>query len=243
MDIAAPAASPAAVQGDEPARRAGDDPVLVLKTRILDKLNYQVGKSVEAASQRDWFVATALAVRNVAVDNWSESRRRNNSTQGKRVYYLSLEFLIGRLLMDAIGNLGLTETVRDALSQLRRRPRCHRATKNPMPRLAMAASAGSPPASWKAWPRSGISACGYGIRYEHGLFRQVIDRGGLQQELPEDWLSPRQPVGVRADRDQPTPIGFGGFGGRGTASLRASACASCGTPPKPSFARSPTTCR
>ena len=52
----------------------------------------------------------------------------------------------------------------------------------------MAASAGSPPASWRAWRRSAIPACGYGIRYDHGLFRQVI-KDGWQQEYPENWLS------------------------------------------------------
>ena len=57
-----------------------------------------------------------------------------------------------------------------------------------MRRSATAASAGSPPASWRAWRRSAVPAYGYGIRYDHGLFRQVV-KDGWQQEYPENWLS------------------------------------------------------
>ena len=71
-------------------------------------------------------------------------------------------------------------------SRRRSRPRCSPPSRTP--RSAMAASAGSPPASWKAWRRSAIPAFGYGIRYDHGLFRQVI-KDGEQQEYPENWLS------------------------------------------------------
>ena len=71
-----------------------------LRLRILDKLTYQVGKSPDVAGDRDWFVATALAVRDTVVDRWFASTRRTYESGSKRVYYLSLEFLIGRLLRD-----------------------------------------------------------------------------------------------------------------------------------------------
>ena len=74
----------------------------------------------------------------------------------------------------------------------------------------MAASAASPPASWKAWRRSASRPCGYGIRYDHGLFRQVI-KDGEQQEYPENWLS----FGNPWEFERPEAIydiGFGGFG-------------------------------
>ena len=84
--------------------------------RITAKLTYQVGKSVDTASEHDWFIATALAVRDAVVDRWFETTRAAYRTGAKRVYYLSLEFLIGRLLFDTIGNLGLMDTVREALA-------------------------------------------------------------------------------------------------------------------------------
>jgi starch phosphorylase len=191
-------------------RRVGDDPVLLLKTRILDKLNYQVGKTENAASPRDWFVATALAVRNVAVDNWTTSRDTNKQAGAKRVYYLSLEFLIGRLLMDTIGNLGLTETVRAALAQLGVDLDAI-ALEEPDAALGNGGLGRLAACFMESLATLSISACGYGIRYEHGLFRQVID-SGLQQELPEDWLSLGNPweferieIGYN--------IGFGGYVG------------------------------
>jgi guanyl-specific ribonuclease Sa len=103
----------------------------------------------------------------------------------KRVYYLSMEFLIGRLLTDALNNLGVTEIVRAALSASTSISTASR-TSSPTPRSATAASAASPPASWRAWRRS-VAAYGYGIRYDHGFFRQQI-KDGWQVEYPEDWL-------------------------------------------------------
>ena len=77
-----------------------------------------MGKDTRNASDHDWFIATALAVRDHAVDRWMESTRATYRDGRKRVYYLSLEFLIGRLLIDALGNLGLTATAEHALGEL-----------------------------------------------------------------------------------------------------------------------------
>ena len=66
---------------------------------IVAKLTYAVGKDPIVASDRDWFLATALAVRDRIVERWMPSTRAAYASGGKRVYYLSLEFLIGRLLL------------------------------------------------------------------------------------------------------------------------------------------------
>ncbi len=71
-----------------------------LRRAIVDKLVYAVGKDMKTASSRDWFVALALAVRDKIVDRWMSATRRSHQVGGKQVYYLSVEFLIGRLLMD-----------------------------------------------------------------------------------------------------------------------------------------------
>jgi starch phosphorylase len=186
------------------------DAVSRLRVRILDKLNYQVGKSVEAASQRDWFVATALAVRNVAVDNWSATRQAVRASGAKRVYYLSLEFLIGRLLMDTIGNLGMTETVRAALAQ------CGVdldaiAVEEPDAALGNGGLGRLAACFMESMATLNVNACGYGIRYEHGLFRQVIDQG-VQKEQPEDWLSLGNPWEFERIEISHA-IGFGGYVG------------------------------
>ena len=175
--------------------------------RITAKLTYQVGKSVDTASEHDWFIATALAVRDAVVDRWFETTRAAYRTGAKRVYYLSLEFLIGRLLFDTIGNLGLMDTVREALAaegvdidRLRGEEPDAALGNGGLGRLAAC--------FMESMATLGIPSFGYGIRYEHGLFRQVLEHG-VQQELPEDWLQLGNPWEFeRADVSY--PIGFGG---------------------------------
>jgi glycogen phosphorylase len=178
-----------------------------LRRRILAKLIYQVGKPPQAASERDWFVAAALAVRDAVVDRWSDSTRRTQESGAKRVYYLSLEFLVGRLLFDAIGNLGLTDAVREALAglgvdldRLREQESDAALGNGGLGRLAAC--------FMESMATLGIPAYGYGIRYEHGLFRQQIVHG-VQEELPEDWLLFGNPWEFERS-EVAYPVGFGG---------------------------------
>ena len=161
--------------------------VAEMQERIRSKLRYQVGKWPERANKRDWYMATAFAVRDSILETWFDSRRRSYDSSAKRVYYLSLEFLIGRLLADAIGNLGLEPIVRQALAAegvdydaLREQEPDAALGNGGLGRLAAC--------FMESMATLEINAFGYGIRYEHGLFRQTIDRG-VQEELPEDWLS------------------------------------------------------
>jgi glycogen phosphorylase len=89
-----------------------------IRTRILHKLTYAIGKDPVVAKRHDWLNATILALRDSIIDQWMESTRKSYHDQAKRVYYLSLEFLIGRLLRDALSNLELTETFKKALADL-----------------------------------------------------------------------------------------------------------------------------
>src|SRR5688572_25682326 len=76
--------------------------------RLIDVLRHRVGKDERAAKQHGWFNAAILTLRDDIIDSWMESTRRTYAESGKRVYYLSLEFLIGRLMRDALSNMGLT---------------------------------------------------------------------------------------------------------------------------------------
>src|SRR5437660_1735945 len=93
--------SPAREAGDEVRAYSADE----MKAAVLAKLKYTVGKDPVAASQRDWFLSVAAATRDIIVDRWINSTNRAYTDQRKRVYYLSLEFLIGRMLFDAMTNL------------------------------------------------------------------------------------------------------------------------------------------
>jgi len=177
------------------------------RDRVLGKVTYHIGKSPEAASERDWFVATALAVRDLIVDRWMASTRATYADGRKRVYYLSLEFLFGRWLFDALNNLGMTEAARAALGgigldldRLRAQEAEAALGNGGLGRLAAC--------YMDAMATLGIAAYGYGIRYELGLFRQVIV-DGVQQELPEDWLSFGNPWEF-ARPEAAYAIGFGG---------------------------------
>src|SRR5215212_10933763 len=92
--------------------------VAALRQAILDKLTYSVGKDPKSARDHDWFAAAALAVRDDIIDRWMDTTRATYQQGSKRVYYFSLEFLIGRLLLDCVSNLGRTATLRAALAEL-----------------------------------------------------------------------------------------------------------------------------
>jgi starch phosphorylase len=130
------------------------------------------------------------------------------ATGQKRVYYLSLEFLIGRLLTDAISNLGLTDACRAALRELG-------VDFDEIKELEPDAALGNgglgrlAACFMESMATLGVAAFGYGIRYDHGLFRQAI-QDGCQVELPEDWLD----YGNSWEFERPEIAYQIGFGGR-----------------------------
>ena len=89
-----------------------------LKAAVLAKLTYAVGKAPKLATPRDWFLAVTFATRDIIVGRWLESLNGVYVDGRKRVYYLSLEFLIGRLLFDALTNLGVAQPMAEALDEL-----------------------------------------------------------------------------------------------------------------------------
>ena len=88
-----------------------------LRGRIHHHLTYTIGKDRDHASLYDWRMAVSHTVRDLIVDSWFTATRRTYNQAGKRVYYLSLEFLIGRILEDAMVNLGLHEQIEQVLAQ------------------------------------------------------------------------------------------------------------------------------
>jgi starch phosphorylase len=164
-----------------------DDAIAEIRGAVLAKLTLAVGKDAAAATDRDWFVATALAVRDRVIHRWLASERANQRKAVKRVYYLSLEFLIGRLLGDVLGNLGLTEVFTQALGDLGV-DLTRLSAAEPDAALGNGGLGRLAACFMESMATLSIPACGYGIRYDHGLFRQVI-RDGWQQEYPEEWLA------------------------------------------------------
>src|SRR5438309_1288310 len=166
---------------------AQDEDIATLRRLLVAKLTYAVGKDPILASDRDWFVATALSVRDRIVDRWMPSRRAMRVQGRKRVYYFSQEYLIGRLLFDSLNNLGLTDLMRAALGELGVDLDRLRGIE-PDAALGNGGLGRLAACFMESMASLSITAYGYGIRYDHGLFRQVI-RDGWQQEYPEEWLS------------------------------------------------------
>src|SRR5882672_284340 len=170
---------------------ATDEEIEQFKAAVLAKLSVAVGKDPLAATGRDWFVAD-----------------RASLAQGrKRIYYLSLEFLIGRLLNDVVGNLRLTEVVTRALGDLGVDYNQVRAIE-PDAALGNGGLGRLASCFMESMASLGLPTYGYGIRYDHGLFRQII-KDGWQQEYPEEWLSFGNPWEFERPEVDYT-VGFGG---------------------------------
>jgi starch phosphorylase len=178
-----------------------------LREAILQKLTYDLGKSRLGARDRDWFIATALAVRDRIVDRWIDLTRATYQSGAKQVYYLSLEFLIGRLLRDNVSNLNLLPTLREALEPLGVDLEKLRIAE-PDAALGNGGLGRLAACFMESMATLSIPAFGYGIRYDHGLFRQII-RDGWQREYPEDWLNDGNPWEF-ARPEIAHEIGFGG---------------------------------
>ncbi|HEX3537320.1 MAG TPA: glycogen/starch/alpha-glucan phosphorylase, partial [Stellaceae bacterium] len=170
-----------------PEMPASEEDIENFKRTVLAKLTLAVGKNPSNATDRDWFVATTLSLRDRVIHRWLEVDREHTARGDKSVYYLSLEFLIGRLLNDVAGNLQMTDVVNRALGDL--------GVKFDLVRFAEPDAAlgngglGRLAACFlESMASLGIPAYGYGIRYDHGLFRQIVI-DGWQKEYPEEWLS------------------------------------------------------
>ncbi|MFD1880464.1 glycogen/starch/alpha-glucan phosphorylase [Paracoccus pacificus] len=174
---------------------------------ILRHLTYSVGTDPEHASSYDWRLALSFALRDRVVEPWFASTRRTWTEDSKRVYYLSMEFLIGRVLEDAAINIGLRDIAAGALALLGQ-DFTTLAEGEPDAALGNGGLGRLAACYMESMATLGCPAYGYGIRYENGLFRQRFE-SGQQVEAPEDWLTQRQPWDFERPESAYT-IGFKG---------------------------------
>ena len=178
-----------------------------LADEIADTLLHRIGKDENAARPHDWLNAIILTVRDDIIERWIASTREAHARGAKRVYYLSLEFLIGRLLRDTIANLGRTREVEQALAELG-------VDLSEIEELEPDAALGNgglgrlAACFMESLASMDLPAFGYGIRYINGMFRQRIE-DGRQVELPETWLANGNSWEFER-RESAYRIGFGG---------------------------------
>ncbi|MBF0522336.1 MAG: glycogen/starch/alpha-glucan phosphorylase [Candidatus Omnitrophica bacterium] len=157
-----------------------------IKRSFWNNRLYPLAKDEYAATEHDNFLALAITVRDRIVERWAKTQQRYHKNNLKRVYYLSMEFLIGRLLGNYIYNLGLEKVVPEALSEMGMKLEDLREQEvdtglgnGGLGRLAAC--------FLDSMATLGIPAHGYGIRYDYGIFQQKIVNG-YQVELPDEWL-------------------------------------------------------
>jgi starch phosphorylase len=158
-----------------------------IKSTILAKLRLALGKDAGMATRHDWYMAAALALRDRIVHRWLLAEKKSYDAGRKRVYYLSLEFLIGRLFTDALNNMGLLPIYEIALGDLGVGLDSLRQCE-PDAALGNGGLGRLAACFMESMATLAIPAMGYGIRYDFGLFRQIINQG-WQQEYPDVWLS------------------------------------------------------
>jgi starch phosphorylase len=157
-----------------------------IKQSLANHLTYTVGKDSITATDRDWFFTAAYVARDRLIDRWMETMRGYYISDAKRVYYLSMEFLMGRTLMNSLLNLGFDQEFRNALAELgvdmeKVREVEHDAAlgNGGLGRLAAC--------FLDSMATLDLPGYGYGIRYEYGMFSQRIE-DGRQVEHPDNWL-------------------------------------------------------
>ncbi|MDQ7798473.1 MAG: glycogen/starch/alpha-glucan phosphorylase [Candidatus Edwardsbacteria bacterium] len=162
-----------------------------LKRSFLDHISFSLAKDKYSATQRDYYLSLALAIRDRLVERWVRTQQRYYQVDAKRVYYLSLEFLMGRSLGNSIMNLEMDFACRKALEELG-------FDLEEMMEVEWDAGLGNGGLGRLAacyldsMAFHALPAYGYGIRYEYGIFLQKI-QNGYQVETPDNWLRYQNP--------------------------------------------------
>nr|MDQ2730922.1 glycogen/starch/alpha-glucan phosphorylase [Armatimonadota bacterium] len=158
-----------------------------VKDSLSHYVRYSLAKEWDDLSKRDLLLSTSLAVRDQMVEGMLDTEKRYQEADVKRLYYLSMEFLIGRSLRNNLYNLELMEVCRDALRE-------KGIDVDELAELESDAALGNGGLGRLAacfldsLATLGMPGFGYGINYEYGLFRQLIENG-YQREKPDNWLT------------------------------------------------------
>ncbi|ASY78292.1 MULTISPECIES: glycogen phosphorylase [Pectobacterium] len=160
--------------------------VEALKHSIAYKLMFSVGKDPSIANKHDWLNATLLAVRDRMVERWLRSNRAQLSQDVRQVYYLSMEFLLGRTLSNALLAMGLYDDLKAALDGMGLELDDLLQEEND-PGLGNGGLGRLAACFLDSLATMALPGRGYGIRYEYGMFKQNIVNG-RQAESPDYWL-------------------------------------------------------
>jgi len=158
-----------------------------LKDSYLNHLTLSLAKREDKATLLDRYKALALSIRDLLVKKWIDTKERYEEENPKMVFYISLEYLIGRMMGNTMINLEILDLAKEAMSELGfdlediRNEEVDAGLGNGgLGRLAACFI--------DSMATLDIPAFGYGIRYDYGIFKQIIDENGSQVEEPDNWL-------------------------------------------------------
>ena len=178
------------------------------KSKVLDNLKVLFRRSVEDANDQQIFQAVAYAVKDRIVDQWIATHKEYEKQDVKTVYYLSMEFLMGRALGNIIINLKADKEVREALDELGLDLNVIE-DQEPDPALGNGGLGRLAACFLDSLSSLGYPAYGCGIRYKYGMFKQEI-KNGFQVEVPDNWLKDGNPLEMKR-AEYACEVKFGGY--------------------------------
>ncbi|NSG82880.1 glycogen/starch/alpha-glucan phosphorylase [Blautia schinkii] len=178
------------------------------KKSVKENVKFLYRKTLEEATQEQIFQAVSYTVKDVIIDNWLKSQKAYEKQDPKIVYYMSMEFLMGRALGNNLINLGAYGEVKEALEELGLDINCIE-DQEPDPALGNGGLGRLAACFLDSLATLNYCAYGCGIRYRYGMFKQEI-RDGYQVEAPDNWLKNGYPFELRRP-EYAKEVHFGGY--------------------------------
>lgn len=178
------------------------------KKKVRDEAKMLYRKTLEEVSDRHKFVAVAYAVKDIVIDQWIATQKAYEKADAKTVYYLSMEFLMGRALGNMIINLSSRNEIKEAIEELGLDLNVIE-DQEPDAALGNGGLGRLAACFLDSLSTLGYPAYGCGIRYKYGMFQQKIE-DGYQKEIPEDWLRHVNPLEIKRE-EYACEVKFGGF--------------------------------
>ena len=178
------------------------------KKSVKDNVKFLYRKTIEEATQEQIFQAVSYTVKDVIIDNWLETQKAYDEQDPKIVYYMSMEFLMGRALGNNLINLCAYGEVKEALEELGFDLNCIE-DQEPDPALGNGGLGRLAACFLDSLATLNYAAYGCGIRYHYGMFKQQI-KDGYQIEVPDNWLKNGYPFELRRP-EYAKEVHFGGY--------------------------------
>ena len=178
------------------------------KKSVIENVKNQYRRTIDEATPQQIFQAVSYAIKDVIIDDWIATQKQFDETGAKKVYYLSMEFLMGRALGNNIINLGAKKAVKEALEELGFDLNAIE-DQEPDPALGNGGLGRLAACFLDSLATLGYPAYGCGIRYHYGMFKQKI-KDGYQVEVPDEWLKNGYPFELRRPENA-TEVKFGGY--------------------------------